>query len=81
MKNLSVVFATVMMLAFLVDQIQQLCWALCQAVGAKLGSKRLLWERMRALFYAYALTSMRQLFEALWYGFQKPSPIVTIDST
>ena len=44
--------------------------------GPKLGSKRLLWERMRALFYAYALTSMRQLFEALLYGFKKSSPLV-----
>jgi hypothetical protein len=46
-----------------------------------LGSKRLLWERMRALFYAYALTSMRQLFAALLYGLQKSRPLVTIDST
>jgi hypothetical protein len=80
-QYLSVVFATMMMLAFLVDQAQQLCCALFQAVWAKLGSKRLLWERMRALFYDYALASMRQLFEALWYGFQKSSPIVTLDSS
>jgi hypothetical protein len=79
-QHLSVVFATVMMLAFLVDQTQQLCCALFQAVWAKLGSKRLLWERMRALFYDDAFASMRQLFEALFYGFQKSSPIVTIDS-
>jgi hypothetical protein len=50
-QNLSVVFATMMLLAFLVDQTPQLCCALCRAVWAKLGSKRLLWERMRALFY------------------------------
>jgi hypothetical protein len=80
-QHLSVVFAMLMMLAFLVDQAQQLCCALFQAVWIKLGSKRMLWERMRALFYDYALTSMRQLFEALLYGFQKSSPIVTIDST
>jgi hypothetical protein len=80
-QNLAVVFATVMMLAFLVDQTQQLCCALFQAVWAKLGSKRLLWERMRALFYDYAFASMRQLFEALWYGFKKSSPIVTLDSS
>jgi hypothetical protein len=80
-QHLSVVFAMLMMLAFLVDQAQQLCCALFQAVWAKLGSKRLLWERMRALFYTYALTSMQQLFEALLYGFQKSSPLVTIDST
>jgi hypothetical protein len=80
-QHLSVVFALLMMLAFLVDQIQQLCCALFHAVWAKLGSKRLLWERMRALFYDYALTSMRQLFEALLYGFQKSSPLVTLDSS
>jgi len=50
-QHLSVVFALRMMLAFLVDQAQQLCCALFQAVWAKLGSKRLLWERLRALFY------------------------------
>jgi hypothetical protein len=80
-QHLSVVFAMLMMLAFLVDQAQQLCCALFQAVWAKLGSKRLLWERMRALFYTYALTSMRQLFEALFYGLQKPTPVFGFDST
>src|SRR5499426_719006 len=80
-QHLSVVFAMLMMLAFLVDQAQQLCCGLFRAVWTKLGSKRLLWERLRALFYAYALTSMRQLFEALLDGFQKSSPLVTIDST
>jgi Transposase DDE domain len=80
-KNLSVVFATVMMLAFLVDQTQQLCCALFQAVWAKLGSKRLLWERMRALFYDYRLDSMRALFEALFYGFEKARPLLNIDSS
>jgi Transposase DDE domain len=80
-QNLSVVFATVMMLAFLVDQTQQLCCALFQAVWAKLGSKRLLWERMRSLFYTYRLDSMRALFEALFYGFEKSRPILTIDTS
>jgi hypothetical protein len=80
-QNLSVVFAILMMLAFLVDQAQQLCCALFQAVWAKLGSKRMLWERLRALFYDYAFASMRQLFEALLYGFKKSSPLVTLDSS
>src|SRR5207249_6806369 len=70
-QNLSVVLATLMMLAFLVDQTQQLCCALFRAVWEKLGSKRLLWERMRALFFDYALESMRQLLEALFYGLKK----------
>lgn len=80
-QHLSVVFAMLMMLAFLVDQAQQLCCALFQAVWVKLGSKRMLWERMRALFYDYAFASMRQLFEALLYGFKKSSPLVAIDSS
>jgi hypothetical protein len=80
-QHLSVVFAMLMMLAFLGDQAQQLCCALFQAVWAKLGSKRMLWERLRALFYDYAFASMRQLFEALLYGFKKSSPLVTLDSS
>jgi Transposase DDE domain len=80
-QNLSVVFAGLMMLAFLVDQTQQLCCALFRAVWAKLGSKRLLWERMRALFYDYRFASMRELFEALLHGFEKSQPILLIDSS
>jgi hypothetical protein len=80
-QHLSVVFAVLMMLAFLVDQVQQMCCPLFQAVWAKLGSKRRLWERMRALFYDYALASMRQLFEALFYGLKKTAPIFAVDSS
>src|SRR5216683_72167 len=80
-QNLSVVFATLMMLAFLVDQTQQLCCALFQAVWHQLGSKRLLWERMRALFFDYELASMRQLLEALLYGLKKSAPLLAIDSS
>src|SRR3989442_1871682 len=80
-KHLSVVFAMLMMLAFLVDQTQQLCCALFRAVWAKFGSKRLLWERMRALFYDYRLDSMRELLEALYVGFEKSHPMILTDSS
>ena len=80
-QNLSVVFAMLMMLAFLVDQTQQLCCGLFRAVWNQLGSKRLLWERMRALFFDYALESMRQLLEALFYGLKKSSPVLAIDTS
>jgi hypothetical protein len=49
-QHRSVVCALLMMLAFVVDQTQQRCGALWQAVWTTLGSQRLLWERMRALF-------------------------------
>ena len=80
-QNLSVVFAMLMMLAFLVDQTQQLCCNLFRAVWAKLGSKRQLWESMRSLFYTYALQSMRQRLEALFYGLQRPPPIFAINTS
>jgi len=79
--HLSVVFAVLMMLAFFVEQVQQLCCPLFQAVWAKLGSKRRLWEKLRALFYADALESMRHLFEALFYGLKKSAPIFASDSS
>jgi Transposase DDE domain len=80
-QHLSVVLAMLMMLAFLVDQTQQLCCALFRAAEKKCGSKRVLWERLRALFFAYALTSMRQLLEALAYGFKKAAPQIALDSS
>jgi Transposase DDE domain len=80
-QHLSVVLALLMMLAFLVDQTQQLCCALFRAVAEKCGSKRTLWERLRALFFAYALPSMRQLLEALLYGFKKAAPQIALDSS
>ena len=80
-QHLSVVLAILRMLAFLVDQTPQLCRALFRAVEKKCGSKRVLWERLRALFFAYALTSMRQLLEALWYGFKQAPPQIALDSS
>lgn len=80
-QNLSVVFALLMMLAFLVDQAQQLCCPLFRAVWAKLGSKRRLWEELRVMFAAYTLASMRELLEALFYGVQKPRPRFVLDSS
>jgi hypothetical protein len=80
-QNLSVVFATMLLLAFLVDQTQQLCCALFRAVWTKLGSKRLLWERLRALCYDYRLESMRALLEALFYGFETSHPLLITDTS
>jgi hypothetical protein len=80
-QNLSVVFAAMLLLAFFVDQTQQLCCAFFRAVWAKLGSKRLLWECMRALFYGYHLESMRELLEVLFYGHEKHRPILITDTS
>jgi hypothetical protein len=80
-QNRSVVLAMVRRLACWVDQTQPRGCAVCQAVWAKLGSQRLLWERMRAWFYDDALVSRRQRLEALWHGVKKSPPIVASDSS
>jgi hypothetical protein len=49
-EHLSVVCAELMMLAFVVEQVQQRCCPLFQEARAKWGSKRLRWETMSALF-------------------------------
>jgi hypothetical protein len=43
--------------------------------------QRLLWEKMRALFYDYALESMQHLFEALLYGLKKSAPTLDFDTS
>jgi hypothetical protein len=69
-QNLSVVLACLMMLAFLVDQIQQLACGLFQAALTKQGSRKRLWEHTRALFYSLPFGSMEEIYQALFYGYR-----------
>lgn len=69
-NNLSVVLALLMMLAFLVDQVQQLACGLFQAALDKKGSKKRLWEEIRALFHTIEFQSMKQIFQAIVYGYK-----------
>jgi hypothetical protein len=64
-QNLSVVLAMLMMLAFLVDQTQQLCCPLFAAAWEECHSKRALWERLREIFHQFQISSMQQIFEAM----------------
>ncbi len=79
-NNLSVVFAMLMMLAFAVDQAQQLACPLFQAAWHQAGSKRGLWEKRRSLFYSFEFDSMTDILRALAYGFQR-GKIVIHDSS
>jgi hypothetical protein len=77
-QNLGLVFVTVMMLAFLVDQTPHLCCALrlFQSDWKKRGSKRAHWERMRALFQCVKLDSMETLYLAILHGYTRNEPII-----
>jgi hypothetical protein len=79
-KNLSVIFATLMMLSFLVDQTQQLADALFRSVWEKLQSKRTLWERIRGLFIDLEFDSMNTIYRAILYGY-KVKGFVILDNT
>lgn len=78
-KNLSVVFAMLMMLAFLVDQAQQLTCQLFRSVWKKLGSKRSLWEKIRFLYFGFKFDSMESILTALLYGFERNYPVILED--
>jgi hypothetical protein len=80
-KNLSVVFAMLMMLAFAIDQAQQLACQFFQAAWQKAGSKRRLWERMRSLFNELPFTSMSDIWRAIAYGFHVEGRIVIHDTS
>ena len=66
-KYLSTVFAYLMMLAFFVDQLQQLGCKVFQKALEKLHSKKSLWERKRGLFFNFLIDSLEDLWHALAY--------------
>jgi hypothetical protein len=78
-EHLSEVFVMLMMLAFLVDQTQQLTSALFRCVWQKFGTKRSLWENVRTLFDAFELESMEMLYTALLNGYRRPKPEILYD--
>lgn len=67
-KHLSTVFAYLMVLAFFVDQLQQLG---CKTFGkalARLETKKNLWERKRGLFFNFIIDGLENLWDALAHG-------------
>ena len=64
-KNLSTVFATLTFLAFLVDQVQQLCCPLFAKAMSQFNTKRAYWHHIRCCFEVLSLTSWQALYEAI----------------
>lgn len=75
-QHLSTVFAFLMMLAFAVDQTQQLACQFFQAAWAKAGSKRALWEKLRGLFNDLPMDSMTMIWRAIAFGFHVERVII-----
>lgn len=74
-QHLSVVFMMLMMLAFLVDQVQQAFCPLFRAVWEKLGSKRALWDCLRSHFRHFLFDSMYRLYHAILWDRCKEVPL------
>jgi Transposase DDE domain len=77
-KHLAVVLALLMMAAFLIDQVQQKCNPLFRAAWEKQGPKSALWEAVRYLFAAFEVSSMREIYEGIAYGYKRPTLQVLI---
>lgn len=71
-QHLATVLALLMLLAFLVDQIQQRCSQVFRQVWRGLGTKAKVWELRRSLFRVLKFPSMDRLDRhvALLYGLQ-----------
>ena len=70
-QHLSAVFIHLMMLAFLVDQVQQLCCPLFQAARSKCRCKSSLWENVRMLFKAFIARFMEEILTIIANGIPK----------
>jgi hypothetical protein len=80
-EHLAVVLAMLMMLAFLVDQLQQHCCPLFQAVLAKVKSKRALWDKLRSRFQTLIYRSMEHLYQDILYDLAKTLEVPTLDGS
>jgi len=70
-KYLCHVFANLMMLAFLIDQVQQRCCGLFQAALKKTVSRIVLWERLRSLFFHHFIQEWSDVWNAIAHGFKR----------
>jgi len=74
-KNLSTVFAMLMFLAFLVDQVQQLSCPLFAKAMSKFNTKRAYWQHLRSCFETFALVTWIGLYEAIIAGRTRNQPL------
>lgn len=73
-NNLCSIMTMLMMLAFLIDQVQQLCDKLYQKVREKKGL-RTLFEHVRTLFQYVTWNNWTSLYETILYPNMHPPPI------
>lgn len=68
-QNLCTVFGMLMMLAFFVDQVQELSCHLFKKARAKFKSRISLWDKMRGMFKEFLIGSWDDLFNSIAHGY------------
>ena len=71
-KHLSTNFILLMMLAFLTDQTCEISCNLFKAALNVAGTRTYFWKKIRRLFDSFLFESMNQIYEAIYYGIEKP---------
>jgi hypothetical protein len=71
-NHLSSVFGMLMMLAFFIDQVQELSCHLWKAARNKFNSRTSLWDAMRGKFKAFLINSWDDLYNAIAFGIRDP---------
>ena len=79
-ENLSVVFAMLMMLTFLIDQTQERGCPLFQAISKKFTSRRAVWDHVRSHFRHFEFESMQHLYEVVLYDVGKVPAVSAANS-
>lgn len=80
-ENLSTVLARLMMLAFLIDEAEQICCNLFQgAFKAQHSTKKYLWDRIRCFFMTYIIPSWKVLYTAIIKGNERKN-VPVLDSS
>ena len=74
-KHLATVFAGLMLLAFLVDEMQKAGCPLFRAALARKVRARYFWEDFRSMFTAFALPDWNTFYRALAFGHRAPVPL------
>ncbi|MEO1516924.1 MAG: transposase [Bacteroidota bacterium] len=80
-KYLCTNFAQLMMMAFLLDQLQQHVNELFQQTLSKRGAKKYLWEDIRSFFRTLPFSSMEMIYKAILYGVKVEYLVIDPDSS
>ena len=69
-KHLATVFAYLMMLAFLIDQVQQRSCTLFVKARVKAERPRYFWDKVRRLFLTFPVADWETLYQAIAFGYR-----------